>query len=449
MLKEFLKLITHYFVASANNTSPMPPLMVFSVDGEPYVSMYQARDTIFKDMSHSALKTFMSRHKVRSIMAKGDCRQRLEGVFGPKKGGHFIIKQSDAQGILRKRNSTLVAEPEKDYSSPQAITTLECMSRNEFRHCNTMDGLGSFLDAVGPAPILPTEYRIGTAETETTSIIDKEFPPMDTTGDVFREEDAVVQALCNMAGIFNPPPCTAAAAAAASNVTCAEECPADGETAAMPTISIASVPSTSAYANATTTEVPSERRDSSETEFGSSSTDTSEMDRNKKSSCEEGSDSDSGSANSDHEEGTLEKEFEKMQRFYTKTLNPERRTRSLNGKSTMKKAMQRINAYSQHVQIVKKRQPHLKDYSDVDLVTEFSHWLLEKKGLKTGTVAGYVQAIMYASKYSHRTVAPSGNFDGIPVIGQLRNLQSELQVCRNIKHKSVTHLYIIDIFDKI
>ena len=83
MLKEFLKLITHYFVASANNTSPMPPLMVFSVDGEPYVSMYQARDTIFKDMSHSALKTFMSRHKVRSIMAKGDCRQRLEGVFGP------------------------------------------------------------------------------------------------------------------------------------------------------------------------------------------------------------------------------------------------------------------------------------------------------------------------------------------------------------------------------
>jgi len=60
-----------------------------------------------------------------------------------------------------------------------------------------------------------------------------------------------------------------------------------------------------------------------------------------------------------------------------------------------------------------------------------------------------VQAKRYASKYSHRTVAPSGNFDGIPVIGQLRNLQSELQVCRNIKHKSVTHLYIIDIFDKI
>ena len=125
--------------------------------------------------------------------------------------------------------------------------------------------------------------------------------------------------------------------------------------------------------------------------------------------------------NSTHE--AVNNEFPKIAEFYSKVINPERPTGKI-AESTVKKIIGKAKEYFVFVAETEARSPSIEDCLNTKKVDAFVQTRLAKP-LSYGTVAGYVQSILYIAKYVKRN---SGNLMEIKEIVQLKRIQSQLQV---------------------
>ncbi len=75
------------------------------MNGESFVSKDDVQRQLFPDWSSSALRSFMSRHGMKAVIAKGSVQVDLQGKFGHKKGGYYLISVSDVEKMLLKRRA--------------------------------------------------------------------------------------------------------------------------------------------------------------------------------------------------------------------------------------------------------------------------------------------------------------------------------------------------------
>ncbi|XP_065067506.1 uncharacterized protein LOC135693056 [Rhopilema esculentum] len=124
--------------------------------------------------------------------------------------------------------------------------------------------------------------------------------------------------------------------------------------------------------------------------------------------------------NSTHE--AVNNEFPKIAEFYSKVINPERPTGKI-AEATVKKIIGKAKEFFIFVAETETRSPNIEDCLNTKKVDAFVQTRLAKP-LSYGTVAGYVQSILYIAKYVKRN---SGNLMEIKEIVQLKRIQSQLQ----------------------
>ncbi len=104
-----------------------------TVNGETYVTKDDLLSRIIPGWTNSGLRSFMSRHGIKSVEAKGAERDYLQETLGNKTGRKFLIRVGDVETILKLRHGvkpeqqreTSVVKPEQQRETSNTVKIQE------------------------------------------------------------------------------------------------------------------------------------------------------------------------------------------------------------------------------------------------------------------------------------------------------------------------------------
>ena len=119
----------------------------------------------------------------------------------------------------------------------------------------------------------------------------------------------------------------------------------------------------------------------------------------------------------------VQADLSKFRAYWTKAIVADRTSPPL-ANSTMAKIIERVSQFFWYCKNVKQLIPTFELVEDIVLVEKFVDFLQADSKRSMGTVALIIQALIHAAKFNNRS--NFFNFDEIPSIRKLRNIQAGL-----------------------
>ena len=416
-------------------------VMTVEFNGEKYVTKEDVSTKLIPSLSKNALRSLMSRHQMKTVLAKGITRSRLDKTLGSRKGGHYLVKVSDVQVILKMRAETTTTTTAQKLQRAEETTTKQpvCLQTPRFKLVsspqNTINydfsevtAMMEFCREIARTSNSQADIELSTFATPATAVAataepgDEPRRQLETIPDY---DDTTISVGGKEAQICCPPARTpgqsvdtaASMSTASATITIA---PAHEEIQATREDTVSVCVSVSAERKVDTP-VQDEEQIPVQNCQGHNEKTTTKVTvepeivpkkrerRSKPIQLEE----------------SLETQLEQLYRFYTKILNPQRPSVHM-AESTVRRHMKHIREFLTFVTAEHKRPARFEDTLLIKLVSRYLD--VRTEGLSKGTAANHVQSLIVLAKYTLRDSNCQGRWDTVDEISQLRHLQSQLQV---------------------
>lgn len=381
-------------------------MLAVEICGQMYVSMSEVRSRIYPGVSSSALRSFMSRRGIRTVLAKGDIRSMFESQLGQitGRGGHYLMSAANLNVMLLKRESTRATEPIPE-KGEKAEEEAPHFADDNFKDDNDNDILRveDLMTYCGH----PLRFSVGEGDIR----IDLgSFVPIEGTADASSKDspkplhDALANS-CEQTSESNAEYQTEdeTPSVEPTEATCANKM----EQTAIPMVS--------------------DKERTSEKSASPKGSSTEIIDQNVQKSDQLSAVTKKSPARGRPVclAGDLEQQLKDLVKFYTKVINPFRPTSSIS-ESTMHRHERRIRLFLDFASKERKQKPTFDDSLDIDLTSKYVDHLSEALG--SGTVANHVQSIIILAKYVLRGLKKRDRCTDDTEIAHLRHMQAQLQV---------------------